>query len=67
MRESLTGVNCSVCACSFADVLSVQVLAANQVQLELKGEDLVLQTVKAPQLADIIQVFHKELVRVFFL
>lgn len=43
----------------------MQVLAANEVQLELKGEDLVLQTTKAPQLADIIEVFHKELIRVF--
>lgn len=48
---------------SFAEMLSVQVLSANQVQLELKGEDLVLQTAKAPQLAAIIEVFHQELIR----
>lgn len=55
-----------LCGCSFAEMLSVQVLAANQVQLELKGEDLVLQTPKAPQIADIIEVFHQELIRVFY-
>lgn len=47
-------------------MLSVRVLTENQVQLELKGEDLVLTTAKAPQLAEIIQVFHRELIRVFF-
>ncbi|XP_061913462.1 unconventional myosin-XVB [Entelurus aequoreus] len=47
---------------SFAELLSVELCGTNQVQLELKNENLQLHSTKAPQITATVQLFLKQLI-----